>query len=1048
MGGKVRRGKDGALLRWHPGDDMQSKHPSNTRQWRFAPTGGGILHGYHNAGAEHFMPDPIGKLVRETIQNSLDAHEDGLPPVIVDIRECDIAADHIGAASLEGHLNQARLQTRTKGQQEGEQDYRRALRLIRKPTIPCLAVIDRNTTGLQGRKWDSLIYEEGTPEKDGPGAPGGSFGIGKNAPYNVSGLHTVIYSTRYANGRQGRVEKMTGRAQLVSHPDPDDGQTMLQHIGFYADDADQPIYGPDIPAPFRLDEPGTGLWVAGFIPDDGEWQQLAVRAAVDSFFYAIHNDRLVVNIQTRSAAEPLVICRDTLDGILEAGRGSPRTGHYYRAVRSSPKDDATDRLMRRMENPVHIVPESWRQLILDEIPDDMPAMEPAAGHSVRIDHAFPEQFVDGLSRQEVFNKHLFRPNTYLHKWWARRCGSTFRAILKQFAPDADRRDYYAAGGLAGKVVLDPMLGGGTTLHEAIRMGANVIGADIDPIPIVQARASLSRASLADLRVAFNRFYDALYGRLGHYFETECPICAATTDIQYTLYGVCKRCACRNVVQVEQYVLRQDDATTVCINPYTGDIATNPNGADFDGTGRNGVGTNGAAAALIAKPDKECPACGQQYEGRFDLPLYARYAPVAIAGVCAQHGSFYRTPGEWDLARIKQADAQRSALDFGPAEDFAVSDGPKSGDLLRHKIASYLDVFSSRQLLYLHHAIDLLREYDGVARLNLGALVSTSLEFNSMLCGYKGWYRRRPGAIRHTFALHAYSFQYTALENNPVNPHKSSGNLKQLFHDRIERGRKWAARPVERQVDAAGKKTLVKIYGETDDGVEVFDANQMAGGRSNFHLIQGDSQNLPVADNSVDIVVTDPPYYDSVQYGNLAEFFRVWLARLLPEAAEWNYDASGAAVVAKAGNINDSNISDSDNYMTALAGIFAECRRVLKPTHGRMVFTFHHWDPDAWAELTIALKNAGFRLVNSYVVYSEHPISVHIRNLNSIRHDCILVLAPDTTGDAAESWQPMAEIDTSDSERFCRQCGAALGWLLGSEITPPAVRDAWRKLLGK
>lgn len=47
----------------------------------------------------------------------------------------------------------------------------------------------------------------------------------------------------------------------------------------------------------------------------------------------------------------------------------------------------------------------------------------------------------------------------------------------------------------------------------------------------------------------------------------------------------------------------------------------------------------------------------------------------------------------------------------------------------------------------------------------------------MLCGYKGWYKRRPGAIRHVFALHAYSFQYTVLENNPVNPRKSSGNLQ-------------------------------------------------------------------------------------------------------------------------------------------------------------------------------------------------------------------------------------------------------------------------------
>ena len=158
-----------------------------------------------------------------------------------------------------------------------------------------------------------------------------------------------------------------------------------------------------------------------------------------------------------------------------------------------------------------------RQLAMDEM-----YRSPQPEHSLKIDHSFPEKFVDELSRREVFNKHLFRPNTYLHKWWARRCGSMFRAILKQFVPDTDRQDYYTPGGLEGKTVLDPMMGGGTTLHEAIRLGANVIGADIDPVPVVQARASLSQTSVVDLRVAFDRFHSSLYESLSGYFQTECP----------------------------------------------------------------------------------------------------------------------------------------------------------------------------------------------------------------------------------------------------------------------------------------------------------------------------------------------------------------------------------------------------------------------------------------------------------------------------------------------------------------------------------------------
>lgn len=425
---------------------------------------------------------------------------------------------------------------------------------------------------------------------------------------------------------------------------------------------------------------------------------------------------------------------------------------------------------------------------------------PRQEHSSEIDNSFSEEFVDELSRREVFNKHLFRPNTYLHKWWARRCGSTFRAILKQFVPDVEHRSYYTPGGLEGKVVLDPMIGGGTTLHEAIRLGANVIGADIDPIPIVQARAALTQGPLSNLRTAFDQFFANLYARLGHYFQTECPACQKTIDVNYTLHGVRKTCACGEVVQIDQYDLRREAGRTIRIDPGNWKIPT----SRYSQTGYESV------TRLVTKSEKKCPVCCQEYEEMLNLPFYARYAPVAIVASCDDHGLSFYPPSEIDVARIEQADILRAALDFGPLEDFVVKDGPKSGDLIKHNIRSYLDLFSTRQLLYLHQSILQLTGYHGIEKLNLGMLVSASLEFNSMLCGYKGWYNQRPGAIRHVFALHAYSFPYTALENNPINPHRSSGNLQLLFHDRIERGRKWAALPVERRIAQNGKSELVKI----------------------------------------------------------------------------------------------------------------------------------------------------------------------------------------------------------------------------------------------
>ena len=77
-----------------------------------------------------------------------------------------------------------------------------------------------------------------------------------------------------------------------------------------------------------------------------------------------------------------------------------------------------------------------------------------------IDTTFDVELANKLARFETYNKHYYRPNTYLHKWWARRCGTTFRLILKHLVTSSGQQDYYAAGGLEGRIILDPMMGGG------------------------------------------------------------------------------------------------------------------------------------------------------------------------------------------------------------------------------------------------------------------------------------------------------------------------------------------------------------------------------------------------------------------------------------------------------------------------------------------------------------------------------------------------------------------------------------------------------------
>jgi hypothetical protein len=443
--------------------------------------------------------------------------------------------------------------------------------------------------------------------------------------------------------------------------------------------------------------------------------------------------------------------------------------------------------------------------------------------------------------------------------------------------------------------------------------------------------------------------------------------------------------------------------------------------------------------LVEKGQDVCQRCGDSYLDVTDRLYFDRYEMVAVAGHCQRHGLFHKSP-DWRDSEIQNAaNARRAALPLHP-DDFCVEAGNKSIQLWRRNVRCYLDLFSSRQLIFLSEASRLLPNDDPLLRLNLALLLSTSLEFNSMLCGYKGAARRRAGAVRHTFAHHGYSFPYTALENNPIYPRRASGTLQKVFHSRISRGRHWAAAPLERLPDEPGTR-FMKIDGEHDGGEEVSSPAALAQGSQRFYLRQGSAANLPVAAGSVDAVVTDPPYYDSIQYGDLAAFFRVWLRRFVPDAADWAYDESIAAV----GSERDDG---DDRYIALLAAIFGECRRVLRPGTGRLVFTFHHWQARAWSALTIALHQAGFRLVNRYVVHAEHLMSVHINKMQALTHDAILVFAPSSTTEKPHSERP-ARPDHADSYRFTEGCATFLGWLLDQpKLSASEIEGQWEEALRK
>ncbi len=642
-----------------------------------------------------------------------------------------------------------------------------------------------------------------------------------------------------------------------------------------------------------------------------------------------------------------------------------------------------------------------------------------------IDTRFDVEMADRLARLETYNKHYYRPNSYLHKWWARRCGTTFRFILKHLVTDPRQQDFYVPGGLEGKIILDPMIGGGTTLHEAIRMGANVIGMDLDPIPVLQARAALTEHPLPEIEEAFANLYAFLRASLIQFFQTSCPHCAEPAESWYTLHGARRYCNCGEVLVVDSLIIRQEpDGSLTRICPFCRKLLSGDAACGCDGI---------AEVQIIERGVRECSRCQGEYRENLEIPYFQRYTPLVVTGHCAIHGLFLRAPDERALSGMKKAHEQRQAVALD-REAFKVDAGRKSVQLLRRGIDNYLDLYSSRQLLVFQKGTELMVHYTGTVKLNLALLLSTSLEFNSLLSGYKGKSKRRPGAIRHAFAHHAYSFPYTALENNPLYHRRASGTLQKLFQARIRRGRSWAAMPRERDVSGSEAR-YVDIVGEVDGGVETKSLDDLRTGKRRFLLSQGSATQIDLPEDSVDAIVTDPPYFDSVQYSDLSAFFRVWLRQMLPQEANWEFGLHDSAV-------DPHKLDRESRYAELMGQIFAECYRVLRKEDGRLVLTFHHWNPKGWSALTNALKDAGFTLLNRAVVHSESPISVHIAGMNALTHDAILVLAP-RSEHGRERWDKPKQISRVSSAQFCGDCAALLGWMLDSGLWGADIDQMWR-----
>jgi len=116
--------------------------------------------------------------------------------------------------------------------------------------------------------------------------------------------------------------------------------------------------------------------------------------------------------------------------------------------------------------------------------------------------------------------------------------------------------------------------------------------------------------------------------------------------------------------------------------------------------------------------------------------------------------------------------------------------------------------------------------------------------------------------------------------------------------------------------------------------------------------------VDIPDGVIDLILTDPPYFDNLSYSELSDFYLVWHQVLGMAEPPYHHLA---AVAPLAGNLALPNRSAAAvaGYREQLQRILTECWRVLT-SQGICVFTYHHTSAAAWGALGEALARSGLR----------------------------------------------------------------------------------------
>ncbi|GAA6733608.1 DUF1156 domain-containing protein [Thermus oshimai] len=696
--------------------------------------------------------------------------------------------------------------------------------------------------------------------------------------------------------------------------------------------------------------------------------------------------------------------------------------------------------------------------------------KPDAPRLIEVDFPLREVSEHSVREKNIRHGHI----STLHIWWARRPLAASRTtalaallpddprhreellgLVKSLAPwkavqgenpalEKARRLILEAHGGRPPRVLDPFAGGGAIPLEALRLGCETYAVDYNPVAVLLNKAVLEypqkfgrpgSVSFIPLPPGWGK-EEGQQAILSTSQEEKSPLVEAVRAWGEWVLEEARR-------ELERFYPKDEDGsipvgyiwarTLPCQNPACGTeiplmrqtwlakkanrrvalkMIPNPEAKRVDfAIVEGGAIDFDPEEGTVSRANVRCPLCGGTINDSTTRRLFreGKAGERMVAVVLHKPGTTgkrYRLATERDLEAFRAArealETKRQELwaewgiDPVPDEPTPKGGGPgaeRAFSVYKYGLTRWGDLFNPRQKLALITFAEKVRqaygrmleeggepEFAKAVGTYLALVVDKMTDFATAICR---WGNDDEG-ITATFSRQALPMVWDYAESHPVGIITGSWP--------------WGMRLVTNTLELLCKSA--SSYGSV------------------FHA---SATSLPFPSAHFDAVLTDPPYYDSVPYADLSDFFYVWLKRtigdLYPELFATPLTPKSEELVADASKAGGMEAAKK-RFEEGLTQAFREIHRVLKDD-GIAVIVFAHKTTEAWEAIIQALLNAGLYMTASWPIHTEMQSRLRAQDSAALASSIYMVCRRRTTDEVGLYPEVQREIEERVRERLAQ-----------------------------